>query len=82
MIFQSKNIVIIKNNYIHIYVKCLELERRDKTLTIDQKNVKISIWDTMGMERYGSVTGSYLKDSNAFIVVFDMSNRKSFVNLS
>ena len=40
----------------------------------------MSIWDTAGAEKYLSFTKGYLRDSNGIILVFDLTNAKSFEN--
>ena len=55
----------------------------EKTIKIDSfTEVKLSIWDTAGAEKYISFTKGYLRESNGVIVVFDFSNEKSFENLN
>ena len=42
------------------------------------KLVKLQLWDTAGQERFSVVTGSYYRNSDGFIFVFDATNRTSF----
>lgn len=46
------------------------------------KDVKLQLWDTGGMERVASITASYYKFSEAAIVVFALDNADSFHILS
>lgn len=43
--------------------------------------IKLSIWDTGGQERYNSICKVYYKDISAAILVFDMTNYESFLNI-
>ena len=52
-----------------------------KVLTINNNNYDIQIWDTAGQERYRSVNKIYIKDSHIVIFVYDITNRKSFLEL-
>jgi len=52
-----------------------------KVLTINNNNYDIQIWDTAGQERYRSVNKIYIKDSHIVIFVYDVTNRKSFLEL-
>ena len=55
----------------------------EKSIKIDSfTEVKFSIWDTAGAEKYISFTKGYLRESNGVIIVFDFSNEKSFENLN
>lgn len=46
------------------------------------KQAKVQIWDTCGSERFKSLTTSFVKTCNVFILVFDLSNKKSFDSLN
>lgn len=52
-----------------------------KVIDFDKKSIKLSIWDTAGQERYHSLASSYARESKACILVYDITNRDSFLNL-
>ncbi|CAD8197088.1 unnamed protein product [Paramecium octaurelia] len=52
-----------------------------KTLQVDNKSVRLQLWDTAGQERFRSLIPSYIRDSQAAIICFDITNDKSFQNL-
>ena len=64
-----------------------------KKMKLKDKIIKIQIWDTVnslsphlkiskaGAESFKSVTKSYYKSTCGIIVVFDVTNRKSFENV-
>lgn len=39
-------------------------------------------WDTAGQERFRTLTSSYYRGSNGVILVYDVSNRESFENIT
>lgn len=43
--------------------------------------MKLQIWDTAGQERFRGITKSYYKGANAVILVYDITNPKSFEDL-
>ena len=45
-------------------------------------NIKKNQWDTAGHERFRSITTSYYRGANAIIIVFDLSEEKSFAHVS
>ncbi len=51
------------------------------SLNINNTTIKLQIWDTCGSERFKSITGSFIKSCNAYILVFDITSLKSFQNL-
>ena len=48
----------------------------------NSKKYSLFIWDTMGQERYRSITKSFLRDSNIIIYVYDITQRVSFLELN
>ncbi|EAY13920.1 Ras family protein [Trichomonas vaginalis G3] len=60
----------------------IALEFGNRTIDIKGTPVRIQLWDTAGQERFRSITRSYFRNSVAVFVVFDVSNRDSFVGLS
>ncbi len=55
-----------------------EFEENGKKVS---KNVIINLTDTAGQERYKSITKSYYKGSNGILLIYDITDRKSFENL-
>jgi len=45
------------------------------------KNININIIDTAGEERYRAITKTYYKGSNGIILIYDITNRKSFEHI-
>ncbi len=43
--------------------------------------VKCQIWDTAGQERYNAITKTHYRRAHAAIVMYDITNRSSFVSL-
>ncbi|KAG8233186.1 hypothetical protein J437_LFUL008949 [Ladona fulva] len=60
----------------------LGLDHFDKTYKVEDKVIKLQLWDTGGMERVASITSSYYKFSEAAILVFALDNPASFHVLS
>lgn len=50
-----------------------------QSLMSGQNTVKFEIWDTAGQERYHSLAPMYYRGAAAAIVVYDLTNRQSFV---
>lgn len=44
--------------------------------------VKLQLWDTAGQERFRSITRSYYRNSVGVMIVFDITKRQSFENVS
>lgn len=73
-IFQSQVIATVGSS-----VKLLlGLEYFAKEELIEGRKTKIKLWDTAGQEQYKSLTKNFYRNANGIIIVFDVSNRKSF----
>ena len=53
-----------------------------KVLDFNKKSIKLSIWDTAGQERYNSLAASYSRDSRAVLIIYDITNRESFLGVN
>jgi Ras-related protein Rab-18 len=53
-----------------------------KVLTLRSKKIKLSIWDTAGQERFRSLTTNWYRQAHAVIIVYDITSRSSFDNIS
>ena len=52
-----------------------------KTIIKDDREYKVNMWDTIGQEKYRSLTKIFLKDSKIVIFVYDITNRATFESL-
>lgn len=55
---------------------------KSKYIKIGTKNIKLNIWDTAGQERYQSLTKMYCRGANAAVLIYDITNKKSFDSLN
>lgn len=58
------------------------IEFSSKTIDVDSKKVKLQIWDTAGQERYRAVAKQYYKGAAGVMIVYDITKRSSFENVS
>ena len=45
-----------------------------KTINVENKSLRMQLWDTAGQERFHSLIPSYIKDSSAAVIVFDITS--------
>ncbi|XP_043282891.1 ras-related protein Rab-18-like [Venturia canescens] len=57
------------------------MDYKTKQITIDGNSVKLAIWDTAGQERFRTLTPSYYRDGQGAILVYDVTDRNTFVKL-
>ncbi|CAI5497201.1 unnamed protein product [Closterium sp. NIES-64] len=53
-----------------------------KSVTVNGKRIKLTIWDTAGQERFRTLTSSYYRGAQGIILVYDVTRRDTFTNLS
>ena len=65
-----------------VYSPTVGIDFLTKNVFLEDKTVKLIMWDTAGQERFKSLIPSYLKNANCIILVYDISNKSSFVSLN
>ncbi|CEF68299.1 EG:80H7.4 protein [Strongyloides ratti] len=45
------------------------------------QRVLLQLWDTAGQERFRSLTTAFFRDAMGFILIFDITNEQSFLNI-
>jgi len=62
------------------YQATIGIDFLSKTLYMDDRTVRLQLWDTAGQERFRSLIPSYIRDSSAAVIVYDVTNKTSFEN--
>ena len=69
----------IDNSFHNQYECTIQAANRLKVIKEDENtSLKLSIWDTAGQEKFLSMTRQYYRDAHGAIIVFDLTNRKTF----
>jgi len=58
------------------------VEFATKSIQTDGKIIKAQIWDTAGQERYRDITSAYYRGAVGALLVYDISKRLSYDNVS
>ena len=73
----------VDNTFQEIHMSTIGLDYKLKTVQLeDGKMVKIQIWDTAGQDRFRSITKNYYKGAHGIVLIYDVTNKKSFENVS
>ena len=64
------------------FISTIGIDFKLKTIELDGKKIKLQIWDTAGQERFHTITTSYYRGALGIILVYDVTNEKSFNNIT
>jgi len=64
------------------YTSTIGIDFKIRTLEVRGKRVKVQIWDTAGQERFRTITRSYYKGIHGYLLVFDITSKKSFEHVA
>jgi len=64
------------------FISTIGIDFKIKTVELNGKKIKLQIWDTAGQERFHTITTSYYRGANGIMLVYDVTNQKSFDNIS
>ena len=71
-----------KNQFSPSYISTVGIDFETKYLRLNGKIINLQIWDTAGQERYKILAKNYFKNSDGFIIVYDITDKKSFNNVA
>ncbi|EGW33983.1 uncharacterized protein SPAPADRAFT_59389 [Spathaspora passalidarum NRRL Y-27907] len=64
------------------YAATIGIDFLSKTMYLEEgKTIRLQLWDTAGQERFRSLIPSYIRDSHVAVICYDITNKKSFLNL-
>lgn len=66
------------DRYTDSFISTIGVNYKIRALTINDKVVKLQIWDTAGLERFRTIESQGARGAHAFIVVFDLTDQVSF----
>jgi Ras-related protein Rab-1A len=55
---------------------------KSKQIEVDDKLIKMQIWDTAGHEKFRTITTSYYKSAHAIIILYDITEQTSFDHIN
>ncbi|KAJ3380614.1 Ras- protein Rab-18 [Lobulomyces angularis] len=71
----------VDNKWSETMQPTLGVDYKIKLFTIENENYKLKLWDTAGQERFRSLTSSYYRNTQGVVLVFDVTNKQSLLNL-
>ena len=58
------------------------MDFQDKIIDIENKKVRLQIWDSATQERFRNITKTYFQSTHGFVLVYDITNKESFIRLN
>ena len=71
----------ISNKFIQDSQPTIGVEMFSKEFKINEDTVIAQIWDTAGQEKYYTLTSSYYKGAKGALIVYDVSQRNTFLKV-
>ena len=70
------------NTFQDAYLSTIGFDFKFKSVPLKSgKKVKVQLWDTAGQERFRTIAKSYYKGAHGIILIYDVTNRKTFENI-
>ena len=70
----------VKNTFEEFYQATIGFEFLTFNLKMNDKNIKLQIWDTCGQEVYRSLISNFYRNSSLAVLLYAIDNRESFIN--
>jgi len=70
------------NNFRNQHETTIGVEFGSKTITNNNKKIKVQIWDTAGQDSFRSITRSYYRGAIGGLIVYDVTSRESFDSIN
>ena len=83
--FVGKTLIVqkfIDNTFSKTTLSTIGVDLQSKIIDINGKKVKYLIWDTAGEDRMKTMTYSYYRGCHAILIVYDVTEQKSFQNVT
>lgn len=71
----------IAGEFVSGYRQTIGVEFASKNICVKDREIKLQVWDTAGEERYKPFSRSYYRDAQAIFLVYDVTDKASFIAL-
>ncbi len=69
------------NTFTDTNMSTIGIDYKIRNIFVDNKLIRLEIWDTAGQERYKSIITKYYRDADGIIMIYDITNKRSFDNI-
>jgi len=71
----------VEGNHRVAYNATVGIDFKVRRMAINDKTVKLQIWDTAGQEKFNAITTAYYRQARAAIIMYDVTRKNTFQNL-
>lgn len=71
----------VDNDFTESFISTIGVDFKIRTIRLNDKIIKLQIWDTAGQDRFRTIVSSYYRGAQGIIIVYDVSDRQSFHNV-
>ena len=72
----------VNDTFSEEYQSTIGLDFQSKNIQIDNQEIHLLLYDTAGQEKFRSLIPMYTRDANIILLVYDVTSKESFNNLS
>jgi Ras-related protein Rab-8A len=69
------------DSFIPSFITTIGIDFKIRTIELEGKRIKLQIWDTAGQERFRTITTAYYRGAMGILLVYDVTDEKSFQNI-
>ncbi|KXN72065.1 ras-domain-containing protein [Conidiobolus coronatus NRRL 28638] len=80
----GKSCVLLRfsdDSFTPSFITTIGIDFKIRTIDLDGKRIKLQIWDTAGQERFRTITTAYYRGAMGILLVFDVTDERSFNNI-
>eukprot|EP01083_Nonionella_stella_P054191 143134_1 len=63
------------------FITTIGIDFKIKTINVNDVKCKLQIWDTAGQERFRTITTAYFRGAQSVLIVYDVTDEQSFLNV-
>lgn len=67
-----------EDSFTPSFITTIGIDFKIRTIELDGKRVKLQIWDTAGQERFRTITTAYYRGAMGILLVYDVTDERSF----
>ena len=70
-----------EDKFTELFESTIGVDFKIKYMTVNDKIIKLQLWDSAGNEQFRSITKCYYKGTSGVIIVYDVTDVNSFNNI-